>query len=268
MIEKYKLGFVKFDYNGTTAIDKTGSSFYRYNEGQRKFLRIIREKFPDLYISLCASGGFRIDPVNMQYCDSFWNSDNQGLFEGNRLYKDLIKRISPCCIEKWNVSGVCKNVRVYGEEPKDMVVNCEDGTWTSISKADDGYVFNFLKGGVAGFSCDLRALPQEFKEKIKKFTESYKCEREFYRTAAAKILCDTPEITVIEYFDKTKSRIVIHVFTRIVQQTSLTIYPYIASGEYRYNDQAYSAEELRENGVTVGIGSNCGREIVLFKKDY
>lgn len=96
---------------------------------------------------------------------------------------------------------------------------------------------------------------------------TYKQEREFYRTAAAKILCDTPEITVIEYFDKTKSRIVIHVFTRIVQQTSLTIYPYIASGEYRYNDQTYSAEELRENGVTVGIGSNCGREIVLFKKD-
>ena len=267
VIEKYKLGFVKFDYNATTATDRYGSAFYRYGEGQRKFLRSIRMRFPELYISLCASGGFRIDPVNMQYCDSFWNSDNQGLFEGLRLYKDLIKRISPCCIEKWNVSGVCKNVRVYGESPKDIVVNCEDGTWTSISKADDGYVFNFLKGGIAGFSCDLCALPQDFKEKIKKFAETYKQEREFYRMAAAKLLCDTPEITVIEYFDKTKSRIVIHVFTRIVQQTSLTIYLYIASGEYRYNDQTYSAEELRENGVTVGIGSNCGREIVLFKKD-
>ena len=267
VIEKYKLGFVKFDYNGTTAIDKARSSFYRYNEGQRKFLHSIREKFPELYISLCASGGFRIDPVNMQYCDSFWNSDNQGLFEGNRLYKDLIKRISPCCIEKWNVSGVCKNVRVHGEEPKDMVVNCEDGTWTSISKADDGYVFNFLKGGVAGFSCDLRALPQEFKEKIKKFTETYKCEREFYRMAAAKILCDTPEITVIEYFDAEKSRIVIHVFTKIVRQTSLTVYPFTADGCYIFEGKVYSAKQLKESGIAVRIGTNCGREIILTAVD-
>ena len=267
VIEKYKLGFVKFDYNATTATDKYGSAFYRYGEGQRKFLHSIRERFPNLYISLCASGGFRIDPVNLQYCDSFWISDNQGLFEGLRLYKDLIKRISPCCIEKWNVSGVCKNIRVYGEEPKDVVVNCEDGTWTSISKADDGYVFNFLKGGVPGFSCDLCTLPKEFKEKIKEFITTYKQEREFYQTAVAKILCDTPEITVIEYFDAEKSRIVIHVFTKIVRQTSLTVYPFTADGSYIFEGKVYSAKQLKESGIAVRIGTNCGRDIILTAVD-
>lgn len=123
VIEKYRIGFVKFDYNAAATTDRYGSAFYRYGEGQRKFLHSIRKRFPDLCISLYVSGGFRIDPVNMQYCDSFWNSDNQGLFEGERLYKDLIKRISSSCIEKRNVSGDCKNVRAYGEEPKNITVS-------------------------------------------------------------------------------------------------------------------------------------------------
>lgn len=100
----------------------------------------------------------------------------------------------------------------------------------------------------------------------KKFSAIHKSEREFYRTAAAKILCDTPEITVIEYFNKAKIHIAVHIFTRIVRQRSLTVYPFTESDEYYCGDRIYKAEELRESGVTVEIGTNCGREIVLLKK--
>ena len=96
-----------------------------------------------------------------------------------------------------------------------------------------------MKGGVAGFSCDLRALPQEFKEKI----------------------------TVIEYFDAERSRIVIHVFTKIVRQTSLTVYPFTADGSYIFEGKVYSAKQLKESGIAVRIGTNCGREIILTAVD-
>ena len=57
----------------------------------------------------------------------------------------------------------------------------------------------------------------------------------------------------IEYLDAEKSRIVIHVFTKTVRRSSLTVYPFTADCSYIYEGKVYSAKQLEESGSAVGI---------------
>ena len=60
-IDRYHIGWVKFDFNENLSVDPTGSGFYRYFDGQKSFILRLREKYPDLYITNCASGGYRME---------------------------------------------------------------------------------------------------------------------------------------------------------------------------------------------------------------
>lgn len=74
LVEKYGVEYFKIDYNadcisgGDAFAESFGDGLLRHNRGYLAWLRTIREKYPDLVIEGCASGGLRSDYATLYEC--------------------------------------------------------------------------------------------------------------------------------------------------------------------------------------------------------
>jgi alpha-galactosidase len=57
------------------------SMFVKYTQGLYHVLDLVRAKYPDLELMLCASGGARVEYGAMKYFNEFWASDNTSPFD-------------------------------------------------------------------------------------------------------------------------------------------------------------------------------------------
>lgn len=268
-IEKYGIGWVKFDFNDTIPYDESGSAFYRYFEGQRAFVQEMKCRYPDLYITSCASGGYRMDMEQGRLADSFWLSDNQGPIEGVRIVKDTIKRLSPSLIERWCVMKHCEGFLQYGQKEKvGRMIYCNNGTWDSLATVSDSYAKAFMSGGPVGFSCDLEALPEKYKAFWKAAIAEYKCDREVYASGSARILADGDGLVALEYADARFDKCIVQLFTQRSFATDALIYPAVdENAEYSLNGTTVSGREIKENGVLFeGLTAFDCRTVKLEKK--
>ncbi|MBR6737676.1 MAG: alpha-galactosidase [Clostridia bacterium] len=251
-IDKYDLKYVKFDFNWTIAEDPTHSGFYRYMQGNFKFIKDLKEKYPDLYLTNCASGGMRMELEQSKLYDSFWLSDNQGPYDGIRIVRDYLKRLPSCKIERWNVQTAIQGVpNLYKDEKLELMMSCNNATWEFLIGVDPTFNLAFLTGGPLGYSCDIASFPTWYKEKTKEFIKLYKENRNFFAVACAKMLCETESITVIEYYSSNYDRAIIQFFAKCVDQDELTVYPSLDSGAtYLLNGEEVLANDLIEDGYT------------------
>ena len=269
-IKKYSIGWVKFDFNRSMPTDPSGCGFYRYLKGQRHFIMELRRRFPSLYITNCAGGGYRMELYQAQFTDSFWISDNQGPLGGIEIAKGTIKRMPPSCIERWNVQKYAEGFPRYGEKDNvGVMFNCNNATWDSIVTVDSSFAEEFLIGGVVGFSCDIAAFPNQYRESWKSFIASYKLDRDFYINASARILADTESLSVIEYFDREYNRCEIQIFTKVSYAENIIVYPTVdRSASYSLCGNTALGRDISENGIPVeSLCNNCCRRITLVKLD-
>ncbi len=266
LIEKYHLSYMKFDFNNSFAYDPSFQGFYRYIEGQKLYVKALKERYPDLYLTNCASGGFRMELEQAKLFDSFWISDNQGPYEGLTIFKNTALRMPPACIEKWNVQTFCEGFPEYKKtELRTLPISCNNATWDYVLNVSDAYTFAFLSGGVIGFSCNIADFPATYKQKLKAFLTEYKEKRSFFANATLRVLSDTENITVLEYASEDLSHVEIQVFTKLVYQERLTVYPILDKMQsYTYNEKTVTGNELAEDGITVSaLKDNDARVIVL-----
>lgn len=79
LVEEYGASYIKWDFNRRFAdIDASKGSgyFYDYVKALYGILSSLNERFPDLVIENCASGGGRFDPGMAYYTSCGWASDN------------------------------------------------------------------------------------------------------------------------------------------------------------------------------------------------
>ena len=270
LIEKYSIGWIKFDFNATIPLDPTGNAFYRYLKGQKRFIRILREKYPYLYITNCASGGFRMELEQGGLFDSFWLSDNQGSYEGIRIVKDTLKRMPTSLIERWNVQKYADGFIRYGQKEKTgLMLSCNNGTWDFIISVDDSFTKAFISGGPIGFSYDIAEMPQQYKEAWKKHIEEFKNNRAFYMNATARILVDTDDIIAIQYADSDLNRLIFQLFIKTTPAADLTVFPVVdKNADYVMNGENVSGEWISENGICfIDLKHNSSKTIELIKCD-
>ncbi|MBR2612778.1 MAG: alpha-galactosidase [Clostridia bacterium] len=265
-IEKYSLGWVKFDFNDSIPIDPSGCAFYHYLAGQRRFIERLQQRFPEVYITNCASGGYRMDLHQAKFTNSLWISDNHSPLFGLDILRGTLKRMPTSCIERWNVQKYAESFPCSGYKGQvGVLFNCNNGTWDSITNVDASFAENFFIGGPMGFSCDLFGMPEEHKTAWKNAIAKYKEDREFFRTASAHILVDTDSICAIEYADETFSRIILQVYTKTVHAESIIIYPVLdENASYTYGDTAVQGRTLAEDGVLV----NTNKEFACSRLDF
>ncbi len=268
-IEEYSVGWVKFDFNASTPVDPSGCGFYRYLQGQRRFVEMLSARFPDLYITNCASGGYRMDLYQAQFTDSFWFSDNQGPLDGLDIIKGTLRRMPTACIERWNVQKYATGFTRLGYgENVGVMFNCNDATWNSIVAVNHSYAEAFMFGGPMGFSCDLVAFPEEYHTLWKNAIAQYKQTRVFYQNATARILVDSPSVSVIQYADADLGHCEILVFTKTVRALELRLYPIVdQSARYRYRDAFIDGSDITENGILVSSLQDNSCEILKLTRE-
>ncbi len=267
VIDRYHIGWVKFDFNENLSFDPSGGAFYRYYKGQSEFISRLWKRYPDLYITNCASGGYRMELMQGTLFDSFWLSDNQEPVEGVRIVKDTIKRMPPALIERWCVQQYAEGFPVYGGAPVGKMIQCSNALWDYVVSVNDTYVEGFLQGGPMCFSCDIAAWPQEYKDRYRDLIAAYKKERDFYIGACASVVAEGAGLTAIEYFDGDFEKIVLQVFTENAYESDIRLYPKTdRAAKYRLGDAVLTGEELIENGLLVeDLHKNCCKTFVLEK---
>lgn len=267
-IDKYNVGFVKLDFNDSIPNDPSGNAFYRYMQGQKSFILKLRNKYPDLYITNCAGGGYRAELGQGAFFDSFWLSDNSGPYEGIRIVKDTLKRMPTALIERWNVQKYSDGFPTYNGSKSGKMIHCGDAVWSFLIGVEDSFSEAFMHGGPMGFSCDIADFPQEYKKRWAEVISKYKCDREFYKNAVARILVDSPSVIIIEYSDVALNRCIIQIYTKTSYSKSLIIYPVLdADKEYLYNGNVLSANDVIENGIIIDkLAQNSCKTLEFIRK--
>ena len=146
------------------------------------------------------------------------------------------------------------------------MIHTTDESWGALVGIDDSFAEGFLVGGPMGFSCDVAAFPKKYKERFKGLISDYKKEREFYRTATARVLTDTSSVTVIEYANEDLSTCIIQIFTKTTYAQSLLLYPAVACEKsYCFGDTVRTGKDIFENGILVEeIEQNACKTVKLY----
>ena len=249
LIEKYNVEFIKFDFNADCVFDNRHSAFYRYYEGHKRFIEKIRRKYPDIYLENCASGGTRMDLYHSTYMDGVWFSDNQNPKQGTEILRETILRMPPQKLERWavlvNADGFPKVYSETGESSRLLAVG--GATWQRAESISMKYMKSFCTGGAFGITCDLTRLNEKTLEEMQYCVSKFKKMRDFYKNAVCLPLVSTDTFTVLQYTDLEEKTVVLQVFENQSHQSHITVYPKLKKNK---NYVAYSAEDLKENGIT------------------
>ncbi|MBO4635130.1 MAG: alpha-galactosidase [Bacteroidales bacterium] len=106
------IDYIKWDCNrviqnfGSTCLKAEQDRFYiAYCQGLYNVMRRIREKYPQVLVQCCSSGGGRVDYGALKYCNEIWTSDNTDAL--SRVYIQYATGlIYPACVMASHVSAV------------------------------------------------------------------------------------------------------------------------------------------------------------------
>jgi alpha-galactosidase len=87
LIDKYGVKYIKNDNNVDMQWDPRHTGYYEYHKGRDAFIDALRAKYPDLYLTSCASGGEQMELANYTRFDSNWPSDNESPYVEMDIYK-------------------------------------------------------------------------------------------------------------------------------------------------------------------------------------
>jgi len=257
LIEQYGIEYIKDDYNADLYTDKYSTSFRKYHEGHRIFIDAIKKRYPNVYLSSCASGGMRMELNNYTEFDSTWPSDNESPYVEMRIYKDSIKRLPPQAMERWVcVHSLPEYNDFYSNFEKsshvlEHMVACGDAVWKNIEGVQQSFMDAYMTCGPIGFSCDLSLLSENAYAHFKEFIAKVKENRDFWMKAVARILCDTPTVTAYQYSDMALDRVVVQVIIDRSKQDRFVVHPVLdENASYRIEDGTVrTGHEIAEEGI-------------------
>lgn len=267
-LEEFDAEFIKFDFNQDTRLDIDGTAFVKYYKGFRNVIKNVKARHPELYAESCASGGLRMTLSNSLHYDGMWLSDNHSLYEGLRIYKDTIKRMSPQSIEKWaSVTSICNFSHTSDGKRKDKIVASNDALWTDIRGVDIDFLKGFLTGGGIGISCSLTAMSDELFASLKEHIAAFKENRDYWRNIVCHVLCDTKTMLVLQYCDIEKNKIEIVAYSDVLHQNNVRVYPIVdTNAKYRVGEREMTGAEIDEQGIDIAIWSKYTAKKVTLEK--
>ncbi|MBQ8738838.1 MAG: alpha-galactosidase [Clostridia bacterium] len=244
-IDKYGIDFIKFDLNAPLTYSRGGCAFIKYYEGWCDFLGRIKRDFPLLHLECCASGGGRMSLSNVPYFDSFWMSDNHGIYEQLDIFKSTLIRMPSSILEHWatirSLEGFTPTYPVGGTTEK--ILLSADCSWIHLEEANMEYIKNALVGGPVGVSCDLTQVSDKTLSELGDFISEYKADREFWRNSECRILCSTDSLTILQFNDPDFNDVRIFAYTDKYHQEETTVYPVLDT------DACYSVTKAEREGV-------------------
>ena len=253
LVKKYGISFIKFDFNCEAHIDDFGKDFADYNAGYRQFLREVRARHPGIYLGGCASGGLMMDLGWARDFDSFWLSDNQSPIYGLRIAKETMLRLPPRKIERWITARSASSLQPDYSGKDERLLVTEDAWWREMRSVAPDFVAAFATGGPVGFSCDLTAFSEKHVEYFRKLVAERKKDEAFWCAAVGRVLCDTPEVVVLQYSDVCLKDVRVVVATGRSRQYRTAVRPVLdPSLDYEHKGRREKGAFWMEHGVPVG----------------
>ena len=275
LIDRFGVRYIKDDFNMSKYYCQEQDGFLAYHAGHEAFLKELKCRYPDLYLSSCAAGGLRMELQNYKFFDSSWPSDNQNIYAQMEMYRHALLRLPPQAMERWaaihSLMGMKDFYKPFASVNRgncERMVVCADGTWSHIVGIQQSFLEGFFTGGPVGLSCDLTKVSEKTRAELKRFIAEFKANREFWLTAVARILCDTKTVSVYQYSDMALNKIVIQLFTKEAMQDSCRVYPELdASKNYRYNGKLFSGAALMEEGICISLLPDMDDHYQMFQVD-
>lgn len=192
LIEKYKLAWIKIDFNSELGVDASGTELYTYYNAWYRIMRELKGKYPDLFIENCASGGLRMNISDLVTSDGFFISDTVYPQDVLRIYQGTLLRLPPGKLIKWAVLRSINNlVPTYGtplENTVESIIAPTGATWESFVKVDIDFAIRVALPGMFGLGGDLAEMPQWALDRLKYHIAFYKKWREFMLESVAHLL--------------------------------------------------------------------------------
>lgn len=171
ILGEYGAKWIKFDFNldpgfGCDREDHDhgkGDGLYAHYLGYYQFLDELREKYPDVVIENCSSGGLRGDIGMMSHCQVGFLSDPDFTEFHLQLYWGALSFLHQCCLLHFTWSDVLQD--------HNLGVGCPIQEDTPQSKLD--YMVRAAMMGLPGFSYRLPELPAWALERIQELGEFY-----------------------------------------------------------------------------------------------
>ena len=130
----------------------------------------------------------------------------------------------------------------------------EDAYWREMRSVAPDFVSAFAVGGPVGFSCDLTAFSDEHQDYFRRMVAERKKDEAFWCAAVGRILCDMPEVVVLQYSDKALKDVRVIVATDRSRQNSTTVYPVLdPSLDYEYKGRIEKGAFWMDQGVAVEL---------------
>lgn len=257
LVDRFGAEFIKFDFNADLNFDEKHTAFIKYFNGHKKYIKMLKNKYPNLYIENCASGGLRMSIRDGALYDGFWISDNQSPYHGLRIFKDTVLRMPPQWIECWAViASIPKMTPLYGSNIySDKLFACNNADWSEVAGVDPSFLEGFLTGSPIGMSFDLTSLTDEFFDKLKRFIADFKKNRDFWKNAMCNILTDTESMLVLEFINDDFSKAELVVFSKKVIQDNICVYPLI-NEQYSYelsDGSIRTGAEIAKGGIDFAV---------------
>ena len=255
LVKKYGIEFIKFDFNADAKIDDSGRDFADYNAGYRQFIREVRVRHPGIYLEGCASGGLMMDLGWAREFDSFWLSDNQSPIYGMRIAKETMLRLPPGKIERWITARSAKGLQPNYSGKDERLLVTEDAWWREMRSVAPDLVAAFATGGPVGFSCDVTAFSERHADYFRKMVAERKKDAAFWRAAVGRVLCDTPEVVVLQYSDVDLKDVRVVVATGRSRQYRTAVRPVLDPAlDYEYKGRREKGAFWMDHGIPVGTG--------------
>ena len=118
-IDEGHIRWIRYDYNQDPLDewnrrdkpDTRGLTQIRYLQGEYEFFDRLRQKYPDLWIESCASGGRRIDLETIRRAHTFWKSDETNDLAVARFHQTGGNQFLPGVLLNTNLPGWCQATR-------------------------------------------------------------------------------------------------------------------------------------------------------------
>lgn len=192
LIRKYRLAWMKLDFNLDLGADASGSNFYYYYEAWYPMLDSLRERYPECFIEGCAGGGLRSDLNTLSHCDGHFMSDTINPVDAVRISEGAMLRLPPGRLTKWvglrNATHVVAGQEGEGGLREAKLVTPSDAGWGSPVVCSAEFTLRAAMPGMPGITGEVAGLPDRTKRTLQEHIAFYKKWRTFITRSEARLL--------------------------------------------------------------------------------
>jgi len=222
VVETYGVKWLKVDCNHDFCSDPHKLGHRNRMEAWYRILDEVCQKFPDLVIEGCASGGLRNDLLTVSHFDTHFLSDTVDPIDTIRIGMSTLSWLSPRMTSKWAVVYPTGNGWTpYGNdglETADLVLCPQDATSSRVSSYHLDFAVRSAMTGVLGLSGNIAGLSGELQSELAQHVAFYKKHRAFILSSAG------IPLTPVESIDKRDGLAAIQLSDRAFQRHMIFVY--------------------------------------------